>query len=83
MILIGKLLVKMLKKRREMKKYILMFAVVAVMSACTEYPDVVPTPDVPKDIYTTLEAEAGEDISRTTLDGTDGISIHWNAGDQK
>lgn len=81
-ILIGKLLVKMLKKRREMKKYILMFAVVAVMSACTEYPDAVPTPDVPKDIYTTLEAEAGEDISRTTLDGTDGISIHWNAGDQ-
>lgn len=65
-----------------MKKYILMFAVVAAMSACTEYPDAVPTPDVPKDIYTTLEAEAGEDISRTTLDGTDGISIHWNAGDQ-
>ena len=65
-----------------MKKYIMMLAVAAAMIACTEDPYGEITPEVPEAPYTTLAAEAGEDISRTTLDGTDGLSIHWDAGDQ-
>lgn len=65
-----------------MKKYIMMLAVAATMIACTEDPYGEITPEVPEAPYTTLAAEAGEDISRTTLDGTDGLSIHWDAGDQ-
>lgn len=65
-----------------MKKYIMMLAVAATMIACTEDPYGEITPEVPEVPYTTLAAEAGEDISRTTLDGTDGLSIHWDAGDQ-
>lgn len=65
-----------------MKKYIMMLAVAATMIACTEDPYGEITPEAPEAPYTTLAAEAGEDISRTTLDGTDGLSIHWDAGDQ-
>lgn len=65
-----------------MKKYIMMLAVAATMVACTEDPYGEITPEKPEAPYTTLSAEAGEDISRTTLDGTDGLSIHWDAGDQ-
>ena len=67
---------------KKMKKYIMMLAVAAAMIACTEDPYGEITPEVPEAPYTTLAAEAGEDISRTTLDGTDGLSIHWDAGDQ-
>jgi hypothetical protein len=70
------------KKMKKMKKYIMMLAVAAAMIACTEDPYGEITPEVPEAPYTTLAAEAGEDISRTTLDGTDGLSIHWDAGDQ-
>lgn len=70
------------KKMKKMKKYIMMLAVAATMIACTEEPYGEITPEAPEAPYTTLAAEAGEDISRTTLDGTDGISIHWDAGDQ-
>ena len=70
------------KKMKKMKKYIMMLAVAATMIACTEDPYGEITPEVPEAPYTTLAAEAGEDISRTTLDGTDGLSIHWDAGDQ-
>ena len=70
------------KKMKKMKKYIMMLAVAATMIACTEDPYGEITPEVPEVPYTTLAAEAGEDISRTTLDGTDGLSIHWDAGDQ-
>lgn len=70
------------KKLKKMKKYIMMLAVAATMVACTEDPYGEITPEVPEAPYTTLAAEAGEDISRTTLDGTDGLSIHWDAGDQ-
>lgn len=65
-----------------MKKYIMMLAVAATMVACTEDPYGEITPEKPEAPYTTLSAEAGEDISRTTLDATDGLSIHWDAGDQ-
>ena len=67
---------------KKMKKYIMMLAVAATMIACTEDPYGEITPEAPEAPYTTLAAEAGEDISRTTLDGTDGLSIHWDAGDQ-
>ena len=70
------------KKMKKMKKYIMMLAVAATMIACTEDPYGEITPEAPEAPYTTLAAEAGEDISRTTLDGTDGLSIHWDAGDQ-
>lgn len=70
------------KKLKKMKKYIMMLAVAATMVACTEDPYGEITPEKPEAPYTTLSAEAGEDISRTTLDGTDGLSIHWDAGDQ-
>ncbi|MBQ5830029.1 MAG: hypothetical protein IIW44_00135 [Alistipes sp.] len=80
-ILIGNVSKKM-KKMKKMKKYIMMLAVAAAMIACTEDPYGEITPEVPEAPYTTLAAEAGEDISRTTLDGTDGLSIHWDAGDQ-
>lgn len=70
------------KKMQKMKKYIMMLAVAATMIACTEDPYGEITPEAPEVPYTTLAAEAGEDISRTTLDGTDGLSIHWDAGDQ-
>lgn len=65
-----------------MKKYIVMLSVVVAMIACTEDPYGDITPNKPEAPYTTLEVEAGEDVSRTSLDGTDGVSIHWNAGDQ-
>lgn len=70
------------KKLKKMKKYIMMLAVAATMVACTEDPYGEITPEKPEAPYTTLSAEAGEDISRTTLDGTDGLSMHWDAGDQ-
>ncbi len=72
----------MIKKSVKMKKFVLMMMVVATMVACTEEPIGDINPEKPEAPYTTLVAESAADISRTTLDGTDGVSIHWDAGDQ-
>ncbi len=71
-----------IKKREKMKKFITMMMVAVAMIACTEDPRGEITPNNPETPYTTLIAESAADISRTTLDGTDGVSIHWDAGDQ-